>query len=315
MGGDTGYTSQYGYQLYDTSGTTEDWNYGAAGTFGYTIEMGPSADKGGNFHVAYNRAVVNQWTGSETEKGKGKGLRDALLAAGETAADTGEFSTLKGTAPPDSVLRLHKDFKTFSAEKICTVETTGVDCAAAGATLPQRSQDDFLDYTTVVPPSGKFRWIVTPSTRPFELKAGKTEQWTLTCEDPVSKQVKEKRVITVDRGQALAVDMPCGAKAGVVTPVRGCVDKRKLTLQVHRPTKRRLTRVTVFVNDKRTKTLKGKAARKGKVVLKKLKPKRGRYKVTVIAYATKGYRRISTRIYRGCKKGRPTSTTERGGGK
>jgi hypothetical protein len=45
MADDTGYTSEFGYQLYDTSGTTEDWNYGAAGTFGYTIEMGPSSDK------------------------------------------------------------------------------------------------------------------------------------------------------------------------------------------------------------------------------------------------------------------------------
>ena len=27
----TGYRSQYGWQLYDTSGTTEDWNYAAAG--------------------------------------------------------------------------------------------------------------------------------------------------------------------------------------------------------------------------------------------------------------------------------------------
>ena len=49
MADDTGYTSEYGYQLYDTSGTTEDWNYGAAGTFGYTIEMGPGSSQGGNF--------------------------------------------------------------------------------------------------------------------------------------------------------------------------------------------------------------------------------------------------------------------------
>jgi hypothetical protein len=315
MAEDTGYTSEFSYQLYDTSGTTEDWNYGAAGTYGYTIEMGPSSDKGGNFHIGYDRAVVAQWTGSETEKGQGKGLRDALLAAGEAGADRGEFSTLEGTAPPDSVLRLHKDFKTLSAEKICTVETTGVDCAAAGATLPQRSKNDFLDYTTVVPPSGSFSWIVTPSTRPFVLKAGKTEQWTLTCEDPVSHAVKETRKITVDRGQTLGLDMTCGAKQGTVTPGRACVDKRKLKLQVHRPSKRTLRRIDVFVNDKRAKTLKGRRARSGRVVLRKLRPKRGRYKVTVIAYATHGYRRISTRVYRGCKKGKPTSHTHRGGRK
>ena len=55
MEADTGYTSQYGWQLYDTSGTTEDWNYGAAGTFGYTIEIGPSSTDGGHFHIALRR--------------------------------------------------------------------------------------------------------------------------------------------------------------------------------------------------------------------------------------------------------------------
>jgi hypothetical protein len=315
MGDDTGYTSEFGYQLYDTSGTTEDWNYGAAGTYGYTIEMGPSADKGGNFHIGYDRAVVAQWTGSETEKGKGKGLRDALLAAGEAAADRGEFSTLQGTAPPDSILRVHKNFKTFTAKEICGVDTTGVDCAAAGATIPQHSQDDHLDYTTVVPPSGKFKWIITPSTRPFELKAGKTEQWTFTCENPVSKQVQETRTITIDRGQTVTLDLPCGAKPGVVSS-RGCVDKRKLTLKAHKPAKSKLVRLVVFVNGKRAKTVKGSKARTGRVQLTKLKPLRGRYRVTVIAYGTRDYRRVTTRVYKGCKKGKPTTrSTQRGGKK
>src|SRR3954454_19241138 len=53
MAADTGYTSQYSWQLYDTSGTTEDWNYAAAGTYGYTIELGPADWQGGMFHVAY----------------------------------------------------------------------------------------------------------------------------------------------------------------------------------------------------------------------------------------------------------------------
>jgi hypothetical protein len=315
MADDTGYTSEFSYQLYDTSGTMEDWNYAAAGTYGYTIEMGPSSDKGGNFHISYDRAVVNQWTGKETEKGKGRGLRDALLAAGEAGADRGEFSTLQGTAPPDSVLRLHKDFKTFTAKDICTVEDTDVPCTAAGAVLPQHSQDDHLDYTTRVPANGKFKWIVTPSTRPFELKAGKTEQWTLTCENPVSKQVLETRKITVDRGQTLGLDLPCGAKAGTVPPPKGgrsCIDKRKLALQAHTPRGGKLLRIVVFVNDKHVATLKGKKARRGRIILNKLKALRGRYKVTVVVYGTKGYRRISTRVYKGCKKGKPHTTTHRG---
>jgi hypothetical protein len=305
MAQDTGYTSEFGYQLYDTSGTTEDWNYGAAGTFGYTIEMGPSQDKGGNFHIAYDRAVVAQWTGSESEKGKGKGLRDALLAAGEAAADRSEFSTLQGTAPAGSVLRLHKDFTTFSSE-ICTVEDTDVPCTAQG-TLPRRSKPDHLDYTTVVPRSGKFSWIVTPSTRPFELKAGKTEQWTLTCEvNGSSHQVLETRKITVDRGQTLALDLPCGSKGKPgVTPQRGCIDKRNLKLQAHTPRGGRITKILVFVNDKRVQRLTGAKARRGRIVLNGLRALRGRYKVSVVVFGTHHYKRISTRIYKGCKKGRP----------
>src|SRR3954471_9892096 len=304
MAEDTGYVSEYGYQLYDTSGTTEDWNYAAAGTFGYTIEMGPSADKGGNFHIAYDRAVVHQWTGEETERGKGKGLRDALLAAGEAGANRGDFSTLQGTAPPGSQLRLRKDFQTPTSDPICAFETTDVDCV--GGVEPGHAQKDFLDYTTVVPSSGKFSWIVTPSTRPFELKAGKTETWTFTCENPVSKQVAETRKITVDRGQTLSLDLPCGSKGnGGVTPGRGCVDKRKLKLKAHTPHGGRLTRIDVFVNDKRVLRLKGRKARSGRIVLNQLRALRGRYKVSVIAYGTHGYKRVSTRIYKGCKKGKP----------
>jgi murein tripeptide amidase MpaA len=209
MAADTGYTSEYSFQLYDTSGTTEDWNYAAAGTYGYTIEMGPSADRGGNFHVAYQRAVINQWTGSESEKGKGKGLRDALLAAGEEATDRHQFSTLVGSAPRYSVLRLRKDFRTYSSE-ICTVEDTDVPCTAQGATLPRRSQADHLEYTAVLRrPGGHFRWIVSPSTRPFVLKAHHQEKWNLTCRAPGSSKV-EKRQITVDRGQTLVLDLKCG---------------------------------------------------------------------------------------------------------
>jgi hypothetical protein len=59
------------------------------------------------------------------------------------------------------------------------------------------------------------------------------------------------------------------------------------------------------VNDKRVLRLKGAKARRGRIVLSSLKALRGRYKVSVIAYGTHGYRRVTTRIYKGCKKGRP----------
>ena len=40
MAAQNGYTNQHSYQLYDTTGTTEDWSYYATGGLGYTFEIG-----------------------------------------------------------------------------------------------------------------------------------------------------------------------------------------------------------------------------------------------------------------------------------
>jgi hypothetical protein len=167
MAADTGYTSQYGFELYDTSGTTEDWQYGGQGAFGYTIEIGPA---GGDFHMPYQVGVVDQWTG--TGERAGKGLRSALLRAAESAGNTGDHSVIKGAAPAGSVLRLKKSFNTFSSP-VCTYAQgyvnagtlpSDADCLMPGDPV---STPDHLDYTMVVPSSNTYEWHVTPSTRPF----------------------------------------------------------------------------------------------------------------------------------------------------
>src|SRR3954451_982407 len=157
MGSDTGYTSQYGFQLYDTSGTTEDWNYGAAGTFGYTIEMGPEAGDGGNFHVSYDRAVVEQWTGSGNRAGRG--LRKALTRIAQEAAVRPDFSTLIGRAPAGRILRLKKTFKT-STSPVCEIAGPSDVSVTPPEPLPNddcispgdvQTVDDKLEYKTTVP--------------------------------------------------------------------------------------------------------------------------------------------------------------------
>jgi hypothetical protein len=219
------------------------------------------------------------------------------------AGNRKQFPTLRGTAPPGSVLRLHKDFKTSTADPICALETTGVDCT--GNVEPAHSKDDFLDYTTRVRGDGTFRWIVTPSTRPFELKAGKREKWTLTCENPVSGQVQEKREIEIDRGQELRMDLACGGKAARVR-APGCIDKRKFRFHIHPPHKGRITAVRVFVNGRRVLSRKGKKARKPHITLRGLKARKGRYRVTFVVFTSDGKQHISTRLYKGCHKGKPT---------
>src|SRR3954451_4758423 len=167
MADDTGYTSQYGWQLYDTSGTTEDWQYGAQGAFGYTIELGP---EGGQFHEPYETGVVEQWTGDS--KHKGLGMRSALLRAAESAGNPGDHSVIQGSAPAGATLRLQKKFNTESSP-ICTFAQGFVvaggaagplDCLAPGSTT---ATPDHLNYTMVVPASGQYEWHTTPSTRPF----------------------------------------------------------------------------------------------------------------------------------------------------
>lgn len=171
----TGYTSQYGFELYDTSGTTEDWNYAAAGSLGYTIEIGPL---NGPFHGPYEEGVVDQWVGpkvnpddTDPNAPRKGGMRAALLAAAHAAADDASHSVLEGTAPAGRVLRVKKTFDTKSGH-VCTLAQGYVragtippaDCIAPG---DQKSAPDKLEYTTVVPASGQFNWHITQSTRPF----------------------------------------------------------------------------------------------------------------------------------------------------
>jgi len=171
MANATGYTSEFGFQLYDTAGTTEDDTYAATGGYGYTIEMGPP---GGNFHMPYQTGVIDEWTGiNDVAKGRG-GLREALLLGAEAAASPADHAQLSGTAPPGSVLRLSKDFDTKTSD-FCPM---GVDPVVSVTTLPDflscpqgiqkaLTLHDKLDSTTVVPSDGRFDWQINQSTRPF----------------------------------------------------------------------------------------------------------------------------------------------------
>jgi hypothetical protein len=181
----TGYRSQYGWQLYDTSGTTEDWNYAAQGAFGYTIEVGPGGtqadtpenyDPDSSFHMPYERGVVREWEGWGPNAGQG--LREALLIAGESAINPADHSVIEGTAPAGRVLRVRKEFQT-ETQPVCTAtvsfpvrflnpplsEVTSDKCIAPGARI---AIPDHLETTMTVPSSGTFTWHVNPSTRPFK---------------------------------------------------------------------------------------------------------------------------------------------------
>ncbi len=132
-----GYRNIHGWELYDTTGTTEDWSYNATGGYGYTFEIG--ADE---FHPPFPQ-VIDEYLGSGEYAGKGN--REAYLAALENTVDTATHAVITGKAPKGATLRLRKQFATPTWESSFT---------------------DTLDTTMKVGPTGKYTWHVNQSTRP-----------------------------------------------------------------------------------------------------------------------------------------------------
>ena len=177
MAKENGYFSQKSFELYDTTGTTEDWSYNATGGFGFTFELycgAPNYETGDcddpAFHPTYQR-VVEEWDGTNPtadhtndpgpNKGyDGKGNKEAYYIAAESALDEQRHSILEASVPPGTTLRLRKDFKT----------ETFPQGPEGGAKEPIRF-DDHLETTYDVGDDGKVRWHVNPSTRPIVAKA------------------------------------------------------------------------------------------------------------------------------------------------
>ena len=66
MAAQNGYANIHGWELYDTTGTTEDWSYNATGGYGYTFEIGPN-----EFHPPYPE-VVDEYLGAGEYAGQGQ---------------------------------------------------------------------------------------------------------------------------------------------------------------------------------------------------------------------------------------------------
>jgi hypothetical protein len=206
----TGYDSIHGYELYPVHGAAEDWHYAAQGAFGFTIELGPRSSGGPTpvFHGDFRTHVVDQYLGGGAGGPAGKGVREALLLAAEQAGDPRDHALITGSAPAGAVLRVRREFKTATAA-ICSAW-----CATRG---PAMQLDDAVESSLVVPRSGRFTWHVGPSTRPWTVRDGGSESWTLTCTD-ADGQLLATHPVAVGRGQTATVD-PCEpASVPDVTP-------------------------------------------------------------------------------------------------
>jgi hypothetical protein len=156
MAQQNGYVSQRGYDLYDTTGTTEDWSYNATGGYGYTFEIGPD-----DFHPAFER-TVGEYVG--TGEYAGRGNREAFMIGLENAVNPAHHSVLAGRAPAGTVLRLKKTFLTETSpvrplEPDVVEDPTGIE-------LEKIAFRDTLESSLVVGGGNTFEWHVNPSTRP-----------------------------------------------------------------------------------------------------------------------------------------------------
>ena len=151
MAQENGYASQRGYQLYDTSGTTEDWSYNATSGLGYTFEIGPDA-----FHPSYG-VVADEYRGNTAAAGDGRGNAAAYMKALKSTANSKRHSLIEGRAPKGSFLTLRKRFDTPTSPVLGAGGEEG-DVML----LPER-------LSSVLKPGAgsRFTWHVNPSTRPI----------------------------------------------------------------------------------------------------------------------------------------------------
>ena len=101
---------------------------------------------------------------------------------------------------------------------------------------------------------------------------------------------------------------PTGPNPLGLPSTRRCVDRRKFSFKIHQPPKQRIVNVQVYINGKLRYSKRGKKVKR--VTIKRL-PSKGSYKVRIVALTNRGHRVISTRIYRNCKKSRPTTRVKR----
>jgi hypothetical protein len=203
MAAENGYASQYGYQLYDTDGTTEDWSYNATGGLGFTFEIG---DLG--FHPPFAETVA-EWNGT-TDDATGGGNRAAYYKAQENTADASKHSVLAGQAPSGSVLRLTKTFEMPTSQEGLTFTDT-------------------LDSSMVVSDrKGNFEWHVNPSTRPLVAKRSGREP----TGDPSPPQQFESSGGTTPCAEYDAPPPGCYEDHLITVPSGTGIDNAKATFRI-----------------------------------------------------------------------------------
>ena len=179
------YTSQYSFQLYDTSGTAEAWSYYATGGLGFTFEIHK-----GNFHLPYQDAVVEEYLGT-TNNGGETGNRGAYFTALESTVNAARHAVIEGNAPPGSELTITR-----------TVEGRSSRVQPAAPLVPWGEPIPVTDTltSTLVPEQGNFEWHVNPSSSP-EVYGGREATGPTTPDFTYTATATGDREFTVEPGQ------------------------------------------------------------------------------------------------------------------
>ena len=217
MAAENGYISQKSWELYDTTGTTEDWSYFATGGLGFTFEIGKAHEDqtlaGVGFHPAYPLGVMAEYYGKYPNGG---GNREAYFKALESTANTARHAILEGTAAQGSRVRIHKEFQTSTSPVIQPDGSVGDPIL-----FP-----DVLDSSMTVGPDGRFEWHVNPSTRPIVRKESRSSEVQPTAAQTIDISSAEP-VLPPAAGTTTAAgtkDFEFDVTAGAARQIRAQID-------------------------------------------------------------------------------------------
>ena len=165
MGRETDYISQYSYQLYDTTGTTDDYIYDGLGGFSYTPEIGKD-----EFHPAY-ADYVPEYDGQFAEDANGNPTTQKLggLRGAYTRAVIGDGrSGYAGTTTARADRQRHPGHRAGRPDAADRQGDLRTDQQPARRRRRQGARHDHraARSTLQVPDNGQFVWHVNPSSQP-----------------------------------------------------------------------------------------------------------------------------------------------------
>ncbi len=173
-----GYQNLKSIELYATTGTTEDWAYGALGALSYTFEHGTA------FHPPYADSVGKDVAG----------VMNAFYTMAKATVHDGWHSIVSGRVvdgagrPVAAKLQIVKRFSSPQWPN----NPAGID-----------SIKEAQKMSMVAAPDGGFTWHLSPSTRPHVEEKGGTEAYSLVVSAPGlgSRTIQ----VVVNRGQHVRI--------------------------------------------------------------------------------------------------------------